>query len=657
MHRNLDRDKLLAALSELSEDRDEALATLPEVLSLQGEGHVTVSIVDPDGILRITGSNDAALAPGTVVPGDGIVAATVREGRSTYVTSTHEHPSYRTLAAPLYPVEFALPIFERGAVVAVLNLERERPLLPVERHALEVFTSGVSRHITQTSRSREATISAELSLRLVGSRTVGEAAKAALDIITPAVGSSAAAILTDRRGRMAAIAHHGAEGPRASALERGTPYPHGLAWEACLTGAARLTRDYQRDPRGLDALREMVEPVVVAVPIEAQPARRFVLCLEFTQVAQITSADIETLQSAGRQLATIFTNIQGRALQDHLLDLHTSAFERDAADLYQRVLDAAVEHVPGAEAGSLLLRRDNDGDFSYQAVNGFDFELLKDTCLPEENMRRWYDSGDSEWSAGRARILSADSLDLAEFSRLSGDREEPVKAGNLDHLKCTACLPVVYRGEVLAILNLDNFTRPDAFGSDSLHVLKQFASPVAALLASARHRDELTRASRTDPLTGLANRNGFGPELERHHARGLRDGRPYSVLVMDLTGFKVVNDTLGHAAGDVALKAVAAALSNAAREGDIVARWGGDEFVALLAGADAAAAADVGERFRRLIENIHVGGYQLGLDVGIATFPDEGVTSAELLRVADADMYLNKRKGRRAPVADLAELA
>ena len=80
MHRNLDRDKLLAALSELSEDRDEALATLPDVLAVQGEGHVTVSIVDPDGILRITGSNDAALAPGTVVPGDGIVAATREMG-------------------------------------------------------------------------------------------------------------------------------------------------------------------------------------------------------------------------------------------------------------------------------------------------------------------------------------------------------------------------------------------------------------------------------------------------------------------------------------------------------------------------------------------------------------------------------------------------
>src|SRR5690606_30468220 len=130
---------------------------------------------------------------------------------------------------------------------------------------------------------------------------------------------------------------------------------------------------------------------------------------------------------------------------------------------------------------------------------------------------------------------------------------------DMKRLRSTACLPITHRGQVLAVLNLDNFTRDDAFSKDSVRTLTQFAQPVASLIAAAHHRDELERASVTDQLTNLPNRRGFVQELERVAARARRRNEPYTVLSMDLSGFKSVNDHFGHDAGDAALTMVAKA--------------------------------------------------------------------------------------------------
>ena len=155
-----------------------------------------------------------------------------------------------------------------------------------------------------------------------------------------------------------------------------------------------------------------------------------------------------------------------------------------------------------------------------------------------------------------------------------------------------------------------------------------------------------------DRRTGLANRHKFEREFEAELARVRRHGRPGAVLIADLDGFKAINDTLGHRAGDEVLRDVAMLLTDQVRVTDVVARVGGDEFVLLLPDTPPADAALVADRIREAVPaRVHeVDGepVAVGVSVGCATFDGDTTSSpAELLHVADEAMYRAKALSRR----------
>ena len=160
------------------------------------------------------------------------------------------------------------------------------------------------------------------------------------------------------------------------------------------------------------------------------------------------------------------------------------------------------------------------------------------------------------------------------------------------------------------------------------------------------HRS-LQRRATTDALTRLPNRAEFERRATEVLARLGRDGRSACLMVVDLDQFKVVNDTVGHEAGDRALVAAAERLRSAVRASDVVGRWGGDEFVVLLPGVSDARA--VPERAATIADAIAsappIGGYALTASVGAALFPSHGTSLESLLRTADRAMYAAKVQG------------
>jgi diguanylate cyclase (GGDEF)-like protein len=171
----------------------------------------------------------------------------------------------------------------------------------------------------------------------------------------------------------------------------------------------------------------------------------------------------------------------------------------------------------------------------------------------------------------------------------------------------------------------------------------------AAGLRAAAERDALHAMAHTDVLTGLPNRRGLMLEMRRAVAVAT-DQTKLAIFLLDLDGFKGVNDQFGHDAGDELLVAVALRLKSLVRDGDLVARLGGDEFVVLAAGLRTEAECGVlgqqvlggfGEPFR-----LQHGTCKIGLTLGYALAPDDGTDVSRLLAKADAAMYAGKRAGR-----------
>jgi two-component system chemotaxis response regulator CheY len=168
----------------------------------------------------------------------------------------------------------------------------------------------------------------------------------------------------------------------------------------------------------------------------------------------------------------------------------------------------------------------------------------------------------------------------------------------------------------------------------------------------AHYRKVLSQQARTDPLTGLHNRLKLAEDLEQLHARSARYGEEYSLAMCDVDNFKAYNDIYGHQAGDLALRAVAAALARHARKSDGVYRYGGEEFLLVLPKQGLPGAKALMERTLAAVRELripHVGdpSGQLRLSAGISTFSAQHPADADtLLGEADAALYAAKAAGR-----------
>jgi diguanylate cyclase (GGDEF)-like protein/PAS domain S-box-containing protein len=172
---------------------------------------------------------------------------------------------------------------------------------------------------------------------------------------------------------------------------------------------------------------------------------------------------------------------------------------------------------------------------------------------------------------------------------------------------------------------------------------------LTALLAVERRAAELERLAFIDALTGLGNRQFGERQLESSLAELDRHDRPFGLLLLDVDHFKAVNDTWGHDTGDAVLRAIGRTLSGAARTEDFVARWGGEEFLALVRESEVTGLTSAGERIRRMVAAaiVSIPGSEISVTVSIGgTIARAAETATQLLRRADALLYRSKERGR-----------
>jgi diguanylate cyclase (GGDEF)-like protein len=214
-----------------------------------------------------------------------------------------------------------------------------------------------------------------------------------------------------------------------------------------------------------------------------------------------------------------------------------------------------------------------------------------------------------------------------------------------------ALVPVRRENAVRGVVCI-GLREPETFGADAFNFVDAITTILSTALQRLDSEAQLTYLAQFDSLTGLANRALLTDRFAQAIVQAQRHSLPLGVLFIDLDEFKIVNDTLGHAAGDELLKAAADRLKATLRPGDSVARMSGDEFAVLLGElANASDAAIVAQKINAaLSEPFHIHGQEVLItaSIGIATYPADGQDADALLAAADAAMYRAKQSGRNA---------
>jgi diguanylate cyclase (GGDEF)-like protein len=292
------------------------------------------------------------------------------------------------------------------------------------------------------------------------------------------------------------------------------------------------------------------------------------------------------------------------------------------------------------DSWSLLLVDEQTGELYFEIAVGKVADSLKQVRLkPGEGIAGWVAK------CGEPVVLPDAYADKRFAPRL--DEMTNMQTQSL------VCVPVKGREKVLGVIELVNCLEQFHVGEEKLFLLQALADYAAIAIQNARYVKLIQDLTISDDCTKLYNTRHLYFTLESEISRSTRYKFEASLIFLDLDHFKQVNDTYGHLAGSKLLAEMGELIRNDLRVIDFAFRYGGDEFVLLLPQTSKQSALNVARRLHRLVAS-HVFLHEEGVDVsltasfGIATFPDDGQTKAELIRQADEAMYLVKNTSRNA---------
>jgi diguanylate cyclase (GGDEF)-like protein len=211
-------------------------------------------------------------------------------------------------------------------------------------------------------------------------------------------------------------------------------------------------------------------------------------------------------------------------------------------------------------------------------------------------------------------------------------------------------IPLLMNGLVVGVMNLVR-SHVGEFSLSEIRLLTLLADQAAIAILNARLHQVVNEQARRDVLTSLPNRRALDERLDEAISQSKLTSRPFSVVMMDLDGFKTVNDTYGHETGDYVLRQLATALIQSLRSTDFLARFGGDEMTLVLPDTDLPQAIHVSNKLQECVHALAIllpdgQTTSIGVSGGIALFPKHATTAPGLLRAADEALYTAKKHAR-----------
>ncbi|MBI5848403.1 MAG: sensor domain-containing diguanylate cyclase [Nitrospirae bacterium] len=298
-----------------------------------------------------------------------------------------------------------------------------------------------------------------------------------------------------------------------------------------------------------------------------------------------------------------------------------------------------------AEAWSILLLDDETGELVFEKTAGKKEGRKK---IKKERLKRG--EGIAGWVAQeKVPVVVPDVSKDPRFSRRI-DKETDFKT------KSIMCVPIMNKGVILGVLEVVNKTTSDPFTKEDLDLVLRIVDHAAIAIERSALYQKMTEMSITDDLTKLFNTRYLNRSLDLEISRATRHHTSLSLIFMDVDHFKLINDSYGHLVGSKLLVEMGQLLLKSLRTVDIVARYGGDEFVMVLPQTAPKNASQIAERIRRSIEHnvfLKRDGYSFKMTAsfGVASYPESAKSKEELLKLADDAMYRVKNQTRNGVYA------
>lgn len=360
--------------------------------------------------------------------------------------------------------------------------------------------------------------------------------------------------------------------------------------------------------------------------------------------ANIENAIDEILSEQGKMMSR-YENLNSDLThyvnaQQILLDItHEMISINDTSALYDLFLQKSIELVPGAEKGSILLIDDQD-QLSFVAAKGFDLNRLKTLKLNA------YDS----FLALNRKILRTEPYIMNDMHEHNVERLDDKTLEELENItginiKATLTAPVLVDGKIFGMINLDS-EKTNAFRNADITSMMFFTSQLGIAIKNRQLIDKTLYLSQYDRLTGIHNRSYFEEAFYDYHTKVISGRQTFILLLMDLNYLKKINDNFGHIAGDKALRTFVTEISQDLPDDTLLARYGGDEFIALLPDLDYNEAFHILntsiERFKNVYMSFNNINIPIRYSFGLAASPDESMIMDILVKIADQRMYKHK---------------